>query len=118
MSPFSSLQQQVLAAMGIPLWQPPQPAVAPLTLIADDGELVGSRLFAAVCRLLAVDSAQVVSASVAPAVGRCWIISSQCHAPRLDGERLITPPWPQLTSAAAKRQLWRLLQHWLIADDA
>lgn len=118
MTVLSPLQQHVLAAMGVPLWQPPQPAVAPLTLVADDGELARSRLFVGACRLLALDAAQVVMATTAPASGRCWVVSRQCAVPRLDGERLITPPWPQLTSAAAKRQLWRLLQQWLAADDA
>lgn len=118
MTAFSPLQQQVLAAMGIPLWQRPSPPAVPLTLIADDGALARSRLFAGVCTLLAINPAQVVMATTAPASGRCWVVSRQCAVPRLDGERLITPPWPQLTSAAAKRQLWRLLQQWLAADDA
>ncbi len=118
MTAFSPLQHQVLAAMGIPLWQRPQPPTAPLTLVSDSDELSHSRLFAAVCSVLAINPAQVVKAPTAPATGRCWLISSQCVAPRLDGERLITPPWPQLTTAPAKRQLWRLLQQWLPADDA
>ncbi|MBQ1783884.1 MAG: hypothetical protein II007_09550 [Gammaproteobacteria bacterium] len=117
MTAFSPLQHQVLAAMGIPLWQRPQPPAAPLTLIDDSDDLASSRLLAAVCALLAIHPAQVVKAATAPAAGRCWLISSQCAAPRLDGERLITPPWPQLTTAAAKRQLWRLLQQWLPAND-
>lgn len=115
-SQFSPLQQQVLKAMAIPLWQPreqPGATTAPLTLVGGDRALRQSRFYAALLQLLALDPATVAEVAVAPDTGRCWLLAADCPAPRLEGEWLITPPLPQLQQAQHKRRLWQLVQQWL-----
>lgn len=112
MTEFSPLQRQVLDAMGIPLWQPPQPKIAPLTLVGER-QLASSGLVAGVLQTLGIATGDLAVADQPPARGRSWQFSASCSAPRLDGQHLITPPLLQLQSSANKRQLWRLLQQWL-----
>ena len=115
-SQLSALQQQVLRAMAIPLWQrreQPAAVVAPLTLVGGDDVLRQSRLYAALLRLLALPPELVSQAVEVPEQGRCWLLVADCPAPRLQGELLITPPLLQLQQLQHKRQLWQLVQQWL-----
>ncbi len=108
---FSALQQQVLKAMALPIWQRPELPAAPLTLIGGDALLCQSRLYGVILQLLTLEPSVVAEAASPHARGRCWLLTPDCPAPRLEGDCLITPPWPQLLQH--KRQLWQLLQSWL-----